>query len=74
MRDPRIDPRDGDVLSQAGGELELLVDGIHRGQVLYRVVSLDGGLLAAYRVTLRNWRESAPYCCELSWPGVDPVG
>jgi len=62
-RDPRIDPREGDVLYQANGTREIHVDKVGADKVGYRVTDGNGGLLAAYRIPLANWRESAPYTC-----------
>jgi len=59
-RDPRLDPHEGDELSQAGGTLLLLVDRVTPYEVAYRVVDASGGLHGAYRTSLSNWRLSAP--------------
>jgi hypothetical protein len=69
-RDPRTDPREGDVLSQASGTRELHIDHVgmpsdgDETEVYYRVTDGLGGLLAASRTPLSVWRESAPYTCE----------
>jgi len=76
-RDPRTDPREGDVLYQAGGTRELLIDRVDAEEVAYRVTDGDGGLMAAHRTTLENWRGSAPYTCdgsEIFCPSCDGVG
>jgi hypothetical protein len=52
-RDPRTDPREGDVLSQANGTRELHIDHVgmpsdgDETEVYYRVTDGLGGLLAA---------------------------
>ena len=63
-RDPRIDPQEGDVLCQANGTRQLLIDKVDECEVAYRVTDGRGGLLGAYRTPLSNWRKSAPYCCD----------
>ena len=65
-RDPRTDPKEGDVLYQARGTRELLVDKVDGEEVAYRVTDGRGGLVGAYRIPLANWRESAPYTCDES--------
>ncbi len=70
-RDPRTDPHEGDELRERGGVLHsrrILVDGVDCGEVFYRVVDADGGLLDARRVTLAAWRELAPTECEEASP------
>ena len=62
-RDPRNDPREGDVLYQANGTREILVDRVDGEDVAYRVTDGYGGLLGAYRTSLSNWRQLAPYTC-----------
>ena len=76
-RDPRTDPREGDVLYQANGTRELHVEKVDGEEVAYRVTDGNGGLLAAYRTPLINWRESAPYTCdesEMFCPSCDGRG
>lgn len=63
MRDPRTDPSEGDVLYQSNGTRELHVDKVDKNEVAYRVTDGHGGLLGAYRISLSNWCESAPYTC-----------
>ena len=63
-RDPRVYPREGDVLYQANGSRELHIDKATRTEVAYRVTDGRGGLCGAYRTPLVNWRLSAPYTCE----------
>lgn len=63
-RDPRIDPHEGDELTQRDGALRLLVDGVLDGVVLYRVVDSQDGLLGASRIPLSEWREIAAEQCE----------
>lgn len=62
-RDPRTDPKEGDVLHQASGPLQLLVDKVDSEEVAYRVTDGHGGLLGAYRTPLSIWREAAPHTC-----------
>ena len=76
-RDPRTDPREGDVLYQANRTRELHVEKVDGEEVGYRVTDGHGGLLAAYRTPLINWRESAPYTCdesEMFCPSCDGRG
>ena len=54
-RDPRIDPREGDVLRQKNGRCELLVDLVRDGWVYYRVTDGKGGLIAARKMVLKDW-------------------
>ena len=68
-RDPRLDPHEGDELSQAGGALRLFIDRVTPCEVAYRVVDASGGLNGAYRTRLSNWRMSAPYTCDQ--PGTE---
>jgi len=76
-RDPRIDPREGDVFWRANGTREIHIDRVDAEEVAYRVTDGRGGLLAAYRTPLFNWRESAPYTCdesEMFCPSCDGRG
>ena len=76
-RDPRTDPQEGDVLYQANGTRELHVEKVDGEEVAYRVTDGKGGLLAAYRTPIINWRESAPYTCdesEMFCPSCDGRG
>ena len=76
-RDPRTDPQEGDVLYQANGTRELHVEKVDADEVGYRVTGGNGGLLAAYRIPLSNWRETAPYTCdesEMFCPSCDGRG
>jgi hypothetical protein len=76
-RDPRTDPQEGDVLYQASGTRQLLIDKVDSEEVAYRVTDGHGGLLGAYRTPLLNWRESAPYTCdesEMFCPSCDGRG
>ena len=65
-RDPRTDPQEGDVLYRADGTRELHVEKVDREEVVYRVTDGNGGLRAAYRTPLINWRDSAPYTLDES--------
>ena len=64
QRDPRTDPQEGDVLHQANGTRQLLIDKVDGEEVAYRVTDGHGGLLGAYRTSLLNWRKPAPYTCD----------
>lgn len=64
MRDPRTEPQEGDILKEKNGTRELHVDMIKRGQVYYRCTDGHGGLLAAYRTPINNWRALAPVYCD----------
>jgi hypothetical protein len=48
MRNPWIDPRDGDVLHQADGAREVLVDNVSNAHVTYRLTDGHGGLIGAF--------------------------
>ena len=63
-RDPRTDPREGDELRERAGARLLLVDLVRDGWVYWRTVTDDGGLIAAWRAPLTEWRELAPKECE----------
>jgi hypothetical protein len=65
-RDPRTDPKEGDILYQAGGARELHVEKVDACDVAYRVTDGNGGLCGAYKTTLFNWKESAPHTCDRS--------
>ena len=70
MRDPRLDPREGDVLYEAGGPRELHVDRVTDGEVGYRVTE-GRGLLAAFRVTREHWLRAAASCSLEPWRGEE---
>jgi len=76
-RDPRTDPREGDVLYQAEGTRELLIDKVDSETVAYWVRIEHRCSMVAYRVTDGHWRESAPYTCdesEMFCPSCDGRG
>ena len=51
-RDPRTDPREGDVLRESDGSILLHVDHVDAEQVYWRVIAPDGGCLSASRMPL----------------------
>ena len=63
-RDPRMDPRENDVLHQKDGHGELLVDMVRDSWVYYRVTNGKSGLIAAGKMELGNWRREAMKGCE----------
>ena len=85
-RDPRNDPRKGDVFYQADRGREIWVDTIDETEREVRYVVTDGGsvLHGAYTVSLHNWRNAktcgeyemmCPMCYGSgSWHRVVPGG
>jgi hypothetical protein len=61
-RDPRIDPRENDVLRQADTDRCLLVDLVRDGWVYYREVE-RGGPPGVWRIKLEEWRKLALRQC-----------
>jgi hypothetical protein len=64
-RNPRTDPKEGDVLYRAEGAHEILVDNVDADYIYYRVTDGHGGLCGAYKVLLSTWKEILPYTCEV---------
>jgi hypothetical protein len=64
VRDPRVDPEEGDVLWNTDGTREIIIDKVDAKEVAYRVTDGRGGLARATRVPLASWREVAPSICE----------
>jgi len=56
QRDPYIDPQEGDVIDSPYTTNRVVVDGVRRGDVLYRVVDAAGGLVDARCISLASWR------------------
>jgi hypothetical protein len=59
MRDPRTNPEEGDTLRQLDGTREVLVDRVANGDVFFRVTDGRGGLIAARRMAMVDWRAAA---------------
>jgi len=72
-RDPRTDPREGDILFQAGGARTLQVDKVTDQEVAFRVIDWSGGLLGARRISILTWKSVAPHECG-NPPKWAPVG
>lgn len=76
-RNPRTDPREGDVWYQANGTRELHVDKVDAQEVVCCVTDGCGGLLGSHIIPLSDWRESTPSTCdesEMSCPACDGLG
>jgi hypothetical protein len=59
MRDPRTDPRPGDIIRYALAEprerRDVLVEATHGGQVTYGVLDATGARVRAWTVPLEDW-------------------
>lgn len=59
MRDPRVDPREGDILRESTGERKLIVDWVDDEEIYWRVFDGNGGLLCALKMSVDEWKEEA---------------
>ena len=59
-RDPRIDPREGDVLPDKNGRYEVIVDLVRDGWVSCHVVDRRSKLTDVHRTTMDEWQR----CCK----------
>jgi hypothetical protein len=65
VRDPRIDPIDGDVLWSNDGMWEILIIRVADDEVIYRVIDKKSGLLRAHRMSIAMWRDRIPSACKV---------